>query len=152
MASVGRLVFVCLLFALWSRGLLGGLAVDTLSDQAMWDQNSIIIRGLYSFNWSQELSGLKNANAKRCVFWTQRTWTQALAPREVCKSQKLIAMRFLNASVLERKALNRNLSWGFPFGNLLPETPQFPADTLPAPSLPPPLVGEPPPPLPGIFN
>ena len=31
-------------------------------------------------------------------------------------------MRFLNASVLERKSLNRNLSWGFPLGNLLPET------------------------------
>ena len=31
-------------------------------------------------------------------------------------------MRFLNASVLPRKALNRNLSWGFPLGNLLPKT------------------------------
>ena len=31
-------------------------------------------------------------------------------------------MRFLNASVLERKSLNRNLSWGFPLGNLLPKT------------------------------
>ena len=30
-------------------------------------------------------------------------------------------MRFLNASVLLRKALNRNLSWGFPLGNLLPK-------------------------------
>ena len=60
-----------------------------------------------------KLSGLKNANAKRRVFWTQRTWTQALAPREVFKSQKPIAMRFLNASVLERRSLNRNLSWAF---------------------------------------
>ena len=34
----------------------------------------------------------------------------------------MIAMRFLNASVLERKALNRNLSWGFPLGNLRPKT------------------------------
>ena len=34
----------------------------------------------------------------------------------------MIAMRFLNASVLERKALNRNLSWGYPLGNLLPKT------------------------------
>ena len=34
----------------------------------------------------------------------------------------MIAMRFLNASVLERKALNRNLSWGFPLGSLLPKT------------------------------
>ena len=67
------------------------------------------------------LSGLKNANAKRRAFWTQRTWTQALAPREVFNSQKTIAMRFLNASVLERKSLNRNLSWGFPLGNLLPK-------------------------------
>ena len=31
-------------------------------------------------------------------------------------------MLFLNASVLERKALNRNLSWGFPLGNFLPKT------------------------------
>ena len=31
-------------------------------------------------------------------------------------------MRFLNASVLERKALNRSLSWGFPLSNLLPKT------------------------------
>ena len=29
---------------------------------------------------------------------------------------------FLNASVLPRKALNRNLLWGFPLGNLLPKT------------------------------
>ena len=31
-------------------------------------------------------------------------------------------MRLLNASVLERKARNRNLSWRFPLGNLLPKT------------------------------
>ena len=31
-------------------------------------------------------------------------------------------MRFSNATVLERKALHRNLSWGFPLGNLLPKT------------------------------
>ena len=31
-------------------------------------------------------------------------------------------MRFLNASVLERKSLNRSLSWGFPVGNLLLKT------------------------------
>ena len=31
-------------------------------------------------------------------------------------------IRFLNASVLPRKALNRNLSWNFPLGNLLPKT------------------------------
>ena len=31
-------------------------------------------------------------------------------------------MRFLNASVSPRKALNRNLSWGFLLGNLLPKT------------------------------
>ena len=29
---------------------------------------------------------------------------------------------FLNANILERKALNRKLSWGFPLGNLLPKT------------------------------
>ena len=68
------------------------------------------------------LSGLKNANAKRRVFWTQRTWTQALARGKSLNRKKTIAMRFLNASVLERKSLNRNLSWGFPLGNLLPKT------------------------------
>ena len=35
--------------------------------------------------------------------------------------KKMIAMRFLNASVLPRKALNRSLSSGFLLGNLLPE-------------------------------
>ena len=30
--------------------------------------------------------------------------------------KRTIAMRFLNASVLERKSLNRNLSWGLPLG------------------------------------
>ena len=84
-------------------------------------------------------------------------------------------MRFLNASVLERKSLNRNLSCGFPLGNLLPKTrvlehqrepnlgghfgpekniypppPKFPEETLPAPLAPPPLLGDPPPF--GIFN
>ena len=34
----------------------------------------------------------------------------------------MITMRFLKASVLERKALNHNLSWGFPSGDLLPKT------------------------------
>ena len=37
-------------------------------------------------------------------------------------ARKKIAMRFLNASVLPHKYLNRNLSWGFPLGNLLPKT------------------------------
>ena len=37
----------------------------------------------------------------------------------------MIAMRFSNASVLERKALNRNLFGGFPLGNLLPKTRVF---------------------------
>ena len=36
--------------------------------------------------------------------------------------KKTIAMRLLKASVLPRKALNRNLSWGFLLGNLLPKT------------------------------
>ena len=31
-------------------------------------------------------------------------------------------LRFLNASVLQRKSLNCNLSWGFPLGNLFPKT------------------------------
>ena len=39
--------------------------------------------------------------------------------------KKTIAMRFLNASVLERKSLNRNLSWGFPLCNLLLKTRVF---------------------------
>ena len=36
--------------------------------------------------------------------------------------KKTIAMRFLNANVLPRKALNLNLSWRFPLSNLLPKT------------------------------
>ena len=36
--------------------------------------------------------------------------------------RKIIATCFLNASVLARKSLNCNLSWGFPFGNLLTKT------------------------------
>ena len=43
-------------------------------------------------------------------------------PEGSLEIEKKIAMRFLNASVLERKALNRNLSWCFPLGNLLPKT------------------------------
>ena len=38
------------------------------------------------------------------------------------KRKKIVAMRFLDASILARKSLNRNLSWGFPFGNLLTKT------------------------------
>ena len=38
------------------------------------------------------------------------------------EKKKTIAMRFFNTSVLPRKALNRNLSWGLPLGNLLPKT------------------------------
>ena len=45
------------------------------------------------------------------------------------RKNKAIAMRFLNASVLPRKALNRNLSWGFPLDNLLPKTPRFRTET-----------------------
>ena len=68
------------------------------------------------------LSGFRNAKRKTPRF-LNASETQALAPRKVFKSQKkMIAMRFLNASVLLRKALNRNLSWGFPLGKLLPKT------------------------------
>ena len=35
---------------------------------------------------------------------------------------KPLAMRFLNASVLWRKCLNRNLCWDFTLGTLLPKT------------------------------
>ena len=62
------------------------------------------------------LSGLKSANVKRRVFSTQR------APREASKTRKYSRNTFLNASVWPRKSLNRNLSWGFPFGNLLTKT------------------------------
>ena len=43
-------------------------------------------------------------------------------PREASKTQEIIAMPFLNASVLPRKSLNHSLPWGFPLGNLLPKT------------------------------
>ena len=68
------------------------------------------------------LSGLENRKRKTPRFWMQRTWTQALAQREASKSQEIIAVCFLNAGVLPRKSLNRNLSWGFPLGNLLTKT------------------------------
>ena len=70
----------------------------------------------------RSLAGLETQRQKRRGFWTQATWMQALAPMGSLKSQKTIAMCFLNASVLPRKALNRHLSWGFPLGNLLPKT------------------------------
>ena len=47
---------------------------------------------------------------------------QALALKETSKSQEVIAMRLLNASVLPRKSLDRNLFWGFPLETLLPKT------------------------------
>ena len=76
-----------------------------------------------SLIWSPELdpklSGLRNANAKRCFFLNAK---EALAPREASESQAIIATRFLNASVLPRKSLNRKLCWGFPLGIRLPKT------------------------------
>ena len=44
-----------------------------------------------------------------------------MAPREASKPQEIIAMRFLNASVLPRKSLN-HLFWSFPLGTRLPKT------------------------------
>ena len=38
------------------------------------------------------------------------------------RKKKRSQCAFLNAGVLERESLNRNLSWGFPLGNLLPKT------------------------------
>ena len=69
------------------------------------------------------LSGLENANAERRVFFERKGPERKPWPRGKSLNRKrTIAMRFLNASVLERKSLNRNLSWGFPLGNLLPKT------------------------------
>ena len=82
---------------------------------------------------NRELSGLKKVNTKRRVFISfqierrgperrgpeRKPWPQG-KPLKRKKDSLRIAMRFLNASVLARKSLSLNLSWGFPFGNLLP--------------------------------
>ena len=68
------------------------------------------------------LVGLRTQTQNAAFFERKGPERKALAPREVLKSQQKIAMRFLNASVSECKSLNGNLSWGFPLGNLLPET------------------------------
>ena len=47
---------------------------------------------------------------------------QALAPRESLNRKATLAMCFLNASALPRKALERNLFWGLHLGPLLRET------------------------------
>ena len=68
------------------------------------------------------LAGLETQTQNAAFF--ERKWPKR-KPWHRGKSlnrKKTIAMRFLNASVLERKALNRNLSWGFPLGNILPKT------------------------------
>ena len=68
--------------------------------------------------------GLETQTQNAAFFERKRPKRKPMAPslREVFKSQKAIAMRFLNASVLPHKALNRNLPWVFPLGNLLPKT------------------------------
>ena len=44
------------------------------------------------------LSGIDNTDAKCHVFWTQGTWTQALALRRASKSQEEIAMHFFEGA------------------------------------------------------
>ena len=68
-----------------------------------------------------QLVGLSTQKQKRRVFWTQRLWTQVLAPREASKSQEISAMLLLNASVLPRNSLNRKLFWDLAWVSLLPQ-------------------------------
>ena len=48
------------------------------------------------------------------------TWAQAPIPREASKSQEIIAMCLLSASVLPRKSQISNLLWGCPFPPMEP--------------------------------
>ena len=64
-----------------------------------------------------DLVGLRT-QTQNAVFFERKGPKRKPWPRgKSLNRKKMIAMRFLNASVLERKALNRNLSWGFPLGN-----------------------------------
>ena len=69
-----------------------------------------------------ELSGLRNANAKRRFFECKRPKRKPCHRGKSLNRKKRSQCVFLNSRVLLRKALNRNLSWGFPLGNLLPKT------------------------------
>ena len=71
------------------------------------------------------LSGHNIANAKHRVFERKGPERPALAPREASKSQDIIAIPSLDASVLPCKSLSHNLLWGFPLGALLPKTRVF---------------------------
>ena len=73
-----------------------------------------LVEGVASLLGSENLSGLKNANAKRCVFERKGPERKPCPRGKSLNRKKTIAMRFSNSSVLECISLNRNLSWGFP--------------------------------------
>ena len=71
---------------------------------------------------SNPLAGLETQSQNAAFSERKRPERKPWPRGKSLNRKKTIAMRFWNASVLERKALNRNLSWGFPLGNLLPKT------------------------------
>ena len=74
------------------------------------------------FPRSRALAGLETQTQNAAFFERKRPERKPWHRKKSLNRKKTIAMRVLNASVLPRKALNRNLSWGFPLGNLLPKT------------------------------
>ena len=70
---------------------------------------------------ARNLAGLETQTQNAAFFELKRPKRKPWHRGKSSNRKKSIAMRFLNASVLPRKALNRNLSWGFPLGNLLPK-------------------------------
>ena len=68
------------------------------------------------------LAGLETQTQNAAFFERKRPKRKPWHRGKSLNRKKTIAMQFLNASVLPRKALNRSLSWGFPLGSLLPKT------------------------------
>ena len=70
------------------------------------------------------LVGFRTQTQKRRVFLNAKDLNASPGPegREASKNARNDRNAFLNASVLPRRSLNRNLSWGFLLGNLLPKT------------------------------
>ena len=83
-------------------------------------------RGFWNRPWTLKTAERRGKSWKRRLLFSapnsgmHQTLVQKRSDSRSLNRKKTIAMRFLNASVLERKSLDRNLSWGFPLGNLHP--------------------------------
>ena len=77
-------------------------------------------RNTFPCSKSTDLAGLETQNA--AFFERKRPKRKPWHRGKSLNRKKNDRNAFLNASVLLRKALNLNLSWGFPLGNLLPKT------------------------------